>query len=168
MFFNKKGNVFLSNNIILELQKWLVTTFVCNMLFYRSETWILVIMERKIPEVFEILLLAFEIYHWMVELLWTNKISNKEVLRRLGDSSCLLMNFRRRRNLWIGQFSGTNIWPTFGGFGRRKELSVQASFGIYRASNGRAEVSVISGTIVTNEGSQSFENYCQLGSLRVC
>ena len=67
------------------------------MLLYGSESWTLGASEvRKIQ--------SFELwcYRRMLKIRCTDRVTNEEVLRRMGTTPCLLKMTKQRRHRWIG------------------------------------------------------------------
>ena len=79
------------------VKKKIVKTLVWTTLLYGCETWTL--REEDIRR-----LGAAEMWIWrrMEKISWTEKISNEEVLRRIGEERQLVSLVRTRKRKWIG------------------------------------------------------------------
>ena len=82
-FLAKK--ILLTSNISMELKKRIVKSTVWSVMLYGTETWMLTQAEKKRIE-------AFEMWVWrrMLKISWTEKISNDEVLMKIGEQWSLL------------------------------------------------------------------------------
>ena len=63
---------------------------------YDSEIWTLRKLERKYLE-------SFEMWCWrrMEKIKWSDKVTNKQVLDRIGENRTFLNNILRRKANWI-------------------------------------------------------------------
>jgi len=79
------------------VKKKIVKTLVWTTLLYGCETWTL--RKENIRR-----LEAAEMWIWrrMEKISWTEKISNEEVLRRIGEERQLMSLIRTRKRKWIG------------------------------------------------------------------
>jgi hypothetical protein len=87
----------LNSNINMELKKRIIKSMVWSVMLYGAETWTLTQAEKKRIE-------AFEMWVWrrMLKISWTEKISNDEVLKRVGEQRNILNIISRRKHSWIG------------------------------------------------------------------
>lgn len=94
--FTRKKNI-LCSSMCLTLRVRLVKTLVWSVLMYGSETWTLRKEEKRRLE-------AFEMWVWrrMTKVSWTDKKTNEEVLRMVGQSRKLLETILERKKNWIG------------------------------------------------------------------
>lgn len=95
-YFDKKDKLFTSNNISLELRKKLAQTYMWIVFLYRSEIWTYRVMERKSFATF-----WSWIYWRMLKISWIDRVSNDEVLKRMGEKPWLLKQIEKMRNTWI-------------------------------------------------------------------
>jgi len=72
----------LTSILNIEHKKKLVRCYVWSIDLYGSETWTLRKLERKYFE-------SFEMWCWrrMEKIKWSEKVTNKQVLDRIGDTS---------------------------------------------------------------------------------
>ena len=77
--FNRKISL-LTSKLNIELRKKLVGCYVWSMALYGSETWTL----RKLDPKY---LRSFEMWCWkrMEKIKWSEKVTNEQVLDRIGD-----------------------------------------------------------------------------------
>ena len=94
-FLAKK--ILLTSNIGMELKKRIVKSTVWSVMLYGAETWTLTQAEKKRIE-------AFEMWVWrrMLKISWKEKISNDEVLMKVGEQRNLLNIISQRKHSWIG------------------------------------------------------------------
>ena len=91
--FNRKMSLFTSR-LNTELKKKLVECYVWSIALYGSEIWTLRQLERKYFE-------SFEMRCWrrMEKIKWSAKITNEQVLDRIGEKRTLLnITLRREAN----------------------------------------------------------------------
>jgi hypothetical protein len=89
--FNKK-NLF-NSRLDLNLRKNLVMCY----------TWTL----RKVDAKF---LGSFEMWHWRrMEISWTNRVRNEEVLQRVKEERNIVQRIKRRKPDWIGHILHRNF-----------------------------------------------------------
>ena len=93
--FNRKI-LLLTCKLNTELRKKLVRSYIWSIALYGSETWALLILERKYFE-------SFEMWCWkrMDKMKWP-------VLERIGEKRTLLNNILRRKLNWIGHILRRN------------------------------------------------------------
>ena len=79
------------------LKKKIIKTVIWSTLLYGAETWTIRMEERRRLE-------SCEMWLWrkMLGILWSDKISNEEVLRRVGEERILMEIIQRRQRTWIG------------------------------------------------------------------
>src|SRR3984885_14147392 len=93
----EKRKELLRGKINKELKKRMVKTLVWSVMLYGSETWTMRKEDIKRIE-------AFEMWIWrrMERISWMEHITNKEVLRRVGEKRALIRTIRERQRRWIG------------------------------------------------------------------
>jgi len=96
MFDNKK-EILCSNNLSLEMKKKLIKSCIWSIALYGSETWTLGKNEERVIN-------AFETWWWrkMLQIKWTDRITNDKVFQRAKDERLLLKILKNRRHSWIG------------------------------------------------------------------
>jgi hypothetical protein len=94
--FNKRKEL-LTKKFKISVRKKLVKTLIWSTLLYGSETWTLRKEEIKRLE-------AVEMWMWrrMEKISWTEKITNVEVLKRVGEERLLMKTIRNRKKKWVG------------------------------------------------------------------
>ena len=77
--------------------------YVWSIVFYGSETWIQRKLERKYLE-------SFEMWCWrrMEKIKWSEKVTNEQVIDRIGEKRTLLNNIPRRKANSIGHILRRN------------------------------------------------------------
>ena len=82
--------------ICIELEKKLVRCYVWSIVLYDSETWTLRKLERKYLE-------SFEMWCWrrMEKIKRSEKVTNEQVLDRIGERRTLINNILCRKGNWI-------------------------------------------------------------------
>ena len=87
----------LTKSFNLTLKKKIIKTVIWSTLLYGAETWTIRMEERRRLE-------SCEMWLWrkMLGILWSDKISNEEVLRRVGEERILMEIIQRRQRTWIG------------------------------------------------------------------
>jgi len=100
--FNRKMSLFTSK-LNIELKKKLVRCYVWSIALYGSETWALRKLERKYLE-------SFEMWCWrrMEKIKWSEKITNEQVLDRIGEKRTPINNILLRKANWIGHILRRN------------------------------------------------------------
>ena len=80
-----------------ELEKRIIKSTVWNVALYAAETWALTKASRKLVE-------AFEMWIWrrMLKISWRDKVTNEEVLKRVGETRSMLGIIHQRKCRWIG------------------------------------------------------------------
>jgi len=92
-----KRRELMTKLLSLELKKKLVKTLVWSVLLYCCETWTLRTEERRRLE-------AFEMWVWrkLLKISWKDKVTNEEVLMRVGEKRQLMDMISKRKKNWIG------------------------------------------------------------------
>jgi hypothetical protein len=94
--FNKKRALFTST-LDLELRKKLVKCYIWSIALYGTETWTIRAVDQKHLERFEM---------WcrrrMEKIIWTDHVTNEEVLLRVKEQRNILHEIRKRKANWIG------------------------------------------------------------------
>ena len=95
--FNNKKQLLCSNNFSLEMEKKIIQSCIWSVALYGSETWTLEINEERVVN-------AFETRSWrkILEIKWTDRITNDEVFQRVKEERLLLKILQNRRHSWIG------------------------------------------------------------------
>ena len=90
--FNRKISL-LTSKLNFELKNKLVRCNVWSIALYGSETWTLRKLGRKYLE-------SFEMWCWrrMEKIKWSGKVTNEQVLDRIGEKRTLLNNILRRKD----------------------------------------------------------------------
>jgi len=93
----------LTSKLNIELNKKLVRCYVWSIALYGSETWTLRKLEWKYLE-------SFEMWCWrrMEKIKWSERVTNEQVLDRIGEKRTLLKNILRRKANWIGHILRRN------------------------------------------------------------
>ena len=96
MAFEKKKEL-LSKGLNTKIKNRIIKTFVWSTAMYACETWTLRENDRKRIE-------AFEMWIWRRTqgITWKDRITNEEVLNRVGEVRQLLMDIKKRKKTWIG------------------------------------------------------------------
>jgi hypothetical protein len=99
--FNKKKNLFTSKldlNLRMKLVKW----YIWSVALCGAETWTLRKVDQKYLE-------SFEMWCWRrMEISWTDRVRNKEVLHRVKDERNIVHTIKRRNANWIGHILRRN------------------------------------------------------------
>jgi hypothetical protein len=86
----------------LNLRKKLVKCYIWSIALYGAETWTLRKVDQKYLETFEMLC-------WRImEIRWTDRVRNEEVLRRVKKERNVLHTINRRPSSWIGHILRRN------------------------------------------------------------
>ena len=93
----------LTSKLNTELKKKLVRCYVWSIALYGSETWTLRKLKQKYLE-------RFDMWCWrrMEKIKWSEKVTNEQVLERVGEKSTLLNNILHRKTNWIGHILRRN------------------------------------------------------------
>ena len=98
MWFNSKQKLLCSSSINLENKKMLLKTYLWSIAMYGWETWTFGEAERKRLNAFEMWS-----YRWMRIIKWMDRITNEEVLGRIGERKTLWKSLQKRRGQrWWG------------------------------------------------------------------
>ena len=89
VMFNNKKQPLCSNNLSLETEKKLIKSCIWSVALYGSEMWAAGKNEERIIG-------AFETWCWrrMLEIKWTDGITNDEVFQRAKEERVLLKNLK--------------------------------------------------------------------------
>jgi hypothetical protein len=92
--FNKK--TLFTSKLDLNLRNKLVKCYIWSVVLYGAETWTLRKVDQKYLE-------SFEMWCWRrMEISWTDRLRNKEVLHRVKEERNILHTVQRRNANWIG------------------------------------------------------------------
>ena len=93
----QKRKELLSKGLETKIKNRIIKSFVWSIAVYACETWTLKENDRKRIE-------AFEMWIWRrsQSISWRDRITNEEVLNRVGEDRQLLKNIKRRKKTWIG------------------------------------------------------------------
>jgi len=94
-FYKKKS--LLVSNIDLGIRKTFLQQYVWSTALYGSETWTLGKSERRNVDAFEMWC-----YRRMLKVKWTDRVTNDEVLTRMGAQRCLWNMLTNRRDRLVG------------------------------------------------------------------
>jgi hypothetical protein len=93
--FNKKKNLFTSK-VDLNLRNKLVKCYIWNIALYGAETCTLRKVDQKYLE-------SFEMWCWRrMEISWTDRVRNEEVLHRVKEERNIVYTIKRRKANWNG------------------------------------------------------------------
>jgi hypothetical protein len=93
--FNKK-KVLFTGQLDLSLRKKLARCFIWSIDLYGAETLTLWKADEKYLE-------SFEMWCWKrMEIIWTYRVRNEEVLQRVKEKRNILQKIKRRKAKWIG------------------------------------------------------------------
>ena len=97
MGLNSNQNLLCSSSISLENRKMLLMTYAWSIATFECQTWTIGEMERKRLEAFEMWC-----YRRMMNIEWMDKITNEEVLGRIGEKRTLWKILKKRRGQMMG------------------------------------------------------------------
>ena len=95
--FNKKRSLLCSKNINLAARKRLLKAYVWSVALYGCETWTIGSADRKKIEAFEMWC-----YRRMLRIPWVDKVTNEEVLNRVGEERSIWRTIKMRRDRMVG------------------------------------------------------------------
>jgi hypothetical protein len=99
--FNNKKNLFTSK-LDLNLRKKLVKCYIWSIALYGAETWTLRKIDQKYLE-------SSEMWCWRrMEISWTDRLRNEEVLHRVKEERNILHTIKRRKANWTGHILRRN------------------------------------------------------------
>jgi hypothetical protein len=99
--FKKKKNLFTSK-LELNLRKKLVKCYIWSIDLYGAETRTLRKVDQKYLE-------SFEMWCWRrMEISWTDRVRNEEVLHGVKEERNILHTIKRRKANWIGHILRRN------------------------------------------------------------
>jgi hypothetical protein len=91
--FNKK--TLFTSKLNLNLRKKLVSCCIWSIAVYGAQEWTLRKVDQKYLE-------SFEMWFWRImEISWTGRVRNEEVLNRVKEERNILHTIKRRRANWI-------------------------------------------------------------------
>ncbi|XP_025418329.1 uncharacterized protein LOC112689047 [Sipha flava] len=93
----KKRKILTSKNMNIVTKKQLIKTYVWSVALYGSEIWTINKKEKDMLE-------ALEMWCWrkMQRISWTDRRSNEDILRTIGEKQTLIDIIKRRRWQMIG------------------------------------------------------------------
>jgi len=94
--FSKRKEL-LTKRFSIRVKKKIVKTLIWTTLLYGCETWTLKKQEIKRLE-------ATEMWMWrrMEKISWTDKVTNEDVLKRVGEEKQIVSLVRNRKKKWVG------------------------------------------------------------------
>ncbi|XP_047482497.1 uncharacterized protein LOC125034639 [Penaeus chinensis] len=94
--FNSRREL-LTKKFNLRLKKRMIKTLVCSVLLYGSESWTLKTEDIRRLE-------SADMWFWrrLEKISWTEKVTNEEVLLRIGEKRTLISIIYNRQKKWIG------------------------------------------------------------------
>ena len=95
--FGRLRNVLTNSKLSMNVKLSIVNTFVYSVLLYGCVAWTLLKESEDRLEAMEMW-----IYRRILKIPWTDKVSNKEVLERMGKERCLLSKIRMRQLKFFG------------------------------------------------------------------
>jgi hypothetical protein len=99
--FNKKKDIF-SSKLDLNLRNKLVNCYIWSIALYGAETWTLRKVDQKDLE-------SSGMWCWRrMEICWTDRMRNEEVLHRVKEERNILHTIKRRKPNWIGHILRRN------------------------------------------------------------
>ena len=87
--FQKMKNIITNSHLSIKTRQRATKTYVWSVLLHGSEAWTInKPMEKRLE--------AFEMWCWrrLLKISWTERISNEEVLRRMGSERVLIVKLR--------------------------------------------------------------------------
>ena len=137
MGFNSKQNWLCSTSISLENKKMLLKTYLWSIAIFGCATWTIGEAERKRLEVFEM-----SCFRRMRNIKWMDRITNEEVLGRIGERRTLWKSLRKRRGQMMGHTHTETHGELLRGWYLGGEEKGKAQIKIFRPNNwgyGRGE-----------------------------
>jgi hypothetical protein len=99
--FNKKKNLFTSK-LDLNVSKKLVKCYIWSIALCGVETWTLGKVDPKYLE-------SLDMWFWRrMEISWTDRVRNEEVLHRVKEERNIVHTVKRRKANWIGHILRRN------------------------------------------------------------
>lgn len=95
--FTQMKTLFTRSDLSLELRIRMVRCYVFSVLLYGCESWTLNPSLEKNLEAFEMYL-----YRRILRISWVQRVTNEEVLRRMGKQKELLLTIKHRKTSYIG------------------------------------------------------------------
>jgi hypothetical protein len=87
----------LTGSLDIGLRKRLMKAYIWSIALYGCETWTVRKREESKLEAFEMWL-----YRRMLKIKWTDKVTNREVLNRVGEQRGMLSSIDSRKKNWLG------------------------------------------------------------------
>ena len=93
----------LEGKLDLQLRKQMLKCYVWSVALYGAETWTLRKQERTYLE-------SFEMWCWrkMEKIIWSDRITNEEVLRRVDEKRTIIKEVTKRKANWVGHILRRN------------------------------------------------------------
>jgi hypothetical protein len=95
--FREKQRILTAKNTDLNLRKRILNAYVWSIALYGAETWTINKSDEKRLEAFEMWG-----YRRMERISWLDRLTNEEVLERVGEDRKIINIIRRRRGIWMG------------------------------------------------------------------
>lgn len=95
--FIKMRPILSNKNLDLKIRLRTVRCYIFSLLLYGAESWTLKRQDMKRIEAFELWT-----YRRMLKISWTDKVTNKEVLRRVEKETELIFTIQRRKLEYLG------------------------------------------------------------------
>lgn len=95
--FNRMRSILSSRNINIPLRIRLLQCYIWPIVLYGCEAWTIKEDTRKRIEAFEMWT-----YRRMLSISWTQRVTNVEVLRRVGQSRKLMQTIKKRKVAYLG------------------------------------------------------------------
>ena len=92
-----KHKELLESNVSLSLKKKMILSYIWSVVTYGSEAWKIIREVRNEINAFE-----FLIYRRILKISWKDRVSNKEVLERMGINMHLLNSIAKRKAAFFG------------------------------------------------------------------
>uniref|UniRef100_A0A8D8SEP2 Craniofacial development protein 2 n=1 Tax=Cacopsylla melanoneura TaxID=428564 RepID=A0A8D8SEP2_9HEMI len=95
--YTKVQDILTARRIPLKLRKRFAKCYIWSVVLYGSETWTMRKKEEKYLE-------SFEMWLWrrIENIIWSDKVRNEEVLRRVGEERSILKTIKKRKRSWLG------------------------------------------------------------------
>jgi endonuclease/exonuclease/phosphatase family metal-dependent hydrolase len=102
-----KRRELLTKGLHSSTKKKIVKTLIWSIALYGAETWTLRDTDIKAIE-------AFEMWIWrrMLKVSWKDRVTNDEVLERIGENRRIIDTIKRRKKNWIGHILRGNAFVT--------------------------------------------------------
>lgn len=95
--YTKVQDILTARRIPLKLRKRFAKCYIWSVVLYGSETWTMRKKEERYLE-------SFEMWLWrrIENIIWSDKVRNEEVLRRVGEERSILKTIKKRKRNWLG------------------------------------------------------------------